>query len=75
MVSVLSGKNDKSLYSLYVNRPARSLPICGKGTVYKIRKLYNEGKLEPYLTYLQQSPIADESKTEQTKDSKVAEIP
>ena len=74
VVSVLSGKTDKSLYSLYVNRPDRPIPICGKGTVYKIRKLYNEGKLEPYLTYLQQSPIADEPKTEQTKDSNVAEI-
>jgi len=75
VVSVLSGKTDKSRYSLYANRPNRPPPICGKGTVYKIRKLYNEGKLEPYLTYLQQSPIADEPKTEQTKDSNVAEIP
>lgn len=75
VVSVLSGKTDKSLYSLYVRRSGRPPPICGKGTVYKIRKLYKEGKLEPYLTYLQQSPIADKPKTEQTKDSKVAEIP
>lgn len=48
--------NNQSLYELYAsgNRrdgSARS-PVCGKGTADKIKRLYEKGKLDPYLSYL-----------------------
>lgn len=36
-----------SLYQLYASTP----PTCAKGTAYKIKKLYIEGTLGPYLEY------------------------
>ena len=51
VVNALSGKTHQSLYSFYSSRTGNP-PICGKGSVYKIKKLYDEGELEPYLEYL-----------------------
>ena len=59
VVNVLSSKS-KSLYSLYATRRGMSPPVCGKGTVYKIKKLFDEGILKPYLVYLSQSEIVDQ---------------
>ncbi len=70
VVNVLSGKTGKSLYSLYTSRRDKPPAICGKGTVYKIKKLYDEGRLAPYVAYINQSPDVDKPKTEQTKESK-----
>jgi len=52
VVNVLSGKVRQSLYSLFAIRQDKPAPVCGKGSVYKIKKLYDEGKLKPYLDYL-----------------------
>lgn len=60
VVNVLSGKTHQSLYSLYATRQGMSPPICGKGTVYKIKKLYDGGELRPYLVYLSQRGTVDE---------------
>jgi hypothetical protein len=57
VVNVLTGKVQHSLYSLYTIRSDKPIPVCGKGTVDKIKKLYVAGKLAPYLVYLSQSPI------------------
>ena len=50
-------KSDKSLYELYASGAKRNgvmrSPICGKGTAYKIKRLYETRKLEPYLSYSQ----------------------
>lgn len=70
VVNILSGRTDRSLYSLYVTRPRKPAPICGKGTAYKIKRLYNEGKLEPYLAYLSQGPTVGEAESEQLKEAK-----
>lgn len=45
VINVLSGKTVQSLYSFYASRPDKPAPICGKGSVYKIKKLYDSGKL------------------------------
>ena len=53
VVNVASGKDKTSFYKLWAgNKSLKVLPICGKGTVNKIKKLFAEGKLEPYLDYL-----------------------
>jgi hypothetical protein len=39
----------KSLYPLYADRV--SLPLAGKGTIYKIKRLIEAGKLDPLLCY------------------------
>ncbi len=69
VVNVLSGKSDQSLYSLYATRKDIQLPVCGKGTVYKIKKLYGKGELKPYLAYLSDSPIVYTDGTEQGKEA------
>ncbi len=54
-VAVLTERT-KSLYDLYANGKRRSgsirSPVCGKGTAYKIKRLYERGELDPYLSYL-----------------------
>lgn len=52
---VLGALQEKaSLYRLY--KPKQNqIPVCGKGTVYKIKRLYESGQLEPYLTYLKRA--------------------
>ncbi len=69
VVNVLSGKALESLYSLYATRPDKGAPVCGKGSVYKIKKLYDEGELEPYLAYLSHCPTVDEARHEQIKEA------
>lgn len=55
VVAVLTESN-KSLYDLYAQGNKRNgstrLPVCGKGTAYKIKRLYEGGKLGHYLSYL-----------------------
>ena len=51
-VEILQGKTGDSLYSVYTQRSGRKPPICGKGTAYKIKRLYEAGELKPYLEYL-----------------------
>lgn len=50
------GRTGRSLYDLYAHGQSRDgstrAPICGKGTVQKIVKLMDEGRLDPYLSYL-----------------------
>ncbi len=60
VVNVLSGKAHQSLYSLYATRPDKPAPVCGKGSAYKIKKLYDGGELQPYLAYLSQRGTVDE---------------
>ena len=67
VVNVLSGKVHQSLYSLYTTRPDKPAPVCGKGSVYKIKKLYDEGELQPYLDYVSDTLTIGEAKTEQIK--------
>jgi hypothetical protein len=69
VVNALSGKVSVSLYSLYATRPDKPAPLCGKGTVYKIKKLYDKGELEPYLAYLSHSSTAFEAGTEKIKET------
>ena len=38
------------MYRLW-NHGRHKSPICGKGTAYKIKKLYEDGRLNPYLDY------------------------
>jgi len=67
VVNTLSGKADRSLYSLYAIRPDKPLPVCGKGTAYKIKELYDKGELEPYLAYLSRGPTVGAAELEQAK--------
>jgi len=69
VVNVLSGKARQSLYSLYATRPDKPAPVCGKGSVYKIKKLYDKGELEPYSAYLSLWPTVGEAKIEQIDQS------
>ncbi len=68
VVNVLSGKAHQSLYSLYATRPDKPPPVCGKGSVSKIKKLYDEGELRPYLDYLSDSLTIGEAKGLETND-------
>ena len=69
VVNVLSDKSEQSLYSLYATRKDVQPPVCGKGTVYKIKKIYDKDELKPYLAYLSDSPIVYTARTEQRKES------
>jgi len=69
VINVLSGKAHQSLYSLYATRPDKPVPVCGKGSVYKIKKLYDEGELQPYLDYLSDPLTIGEAKAEQIKEA------
>ena len=40
------------LSGLYANPVDKPASVCGKGTVYKIKSLFDEGRLGPYLDYL-----------------------
>jgi hypothetical protein len=70
VVNVLSGKAHQSIYSLWATRNDKPAPVCGKGSVYKIKKLYDEGILQPYLDYLSDLLTIGEAKAEQTKEAK-----
>ena len=53
VAEVVRGKVKRSIYSLWHgNKRFGEMPVCAKGTVTKIRKLYEAGKLKPYLDYL-----------------------
>jgi len=58
---VINLHSRRSKYSLYNNGIDRKtgvqrIPICSKGTVDKIKRLLDEGKLDSYLDYIDQSP-------------------
>jgi hypothetical protein len=63
VVDVLRKRSERTLYDLY--KPGRRrdgserTPICGKGTVDKISRLYKQGKLAPYLEYLKSMAFQD----------------
>lgn len=56
IIGVLTGEVPKTLYDLFAAGERRDgsqrQPVCGKGTAYKIKKLYDDGDIEPYLSYL-----------------------
>ena len=49
-------RDHDSLYNLYASGMRRDgshrMPICGKGTVDKIKLLYDTGKLDSFITYI-----------------------
>jgi len=67
VVKVLSNNSNKSLYSFYTTRQGKSA-ICGKGSVYKIKKLFAAGYLQPYVNYLLDLSTLNQSKTESTQE-------
>ena len=62
VVSVLQNEAEMSFYDLYAhgkkNDGTKRSPICGKGTAYKIKSLYEDGRLNPYLACFQPDEIA-----------------
>lgn len=57
VVKVVSGEVKSSFRKLYAcNKREGVLPLCGKGTVTKIRNLWQEGRLQPYWDYLGANP-------------------
>lgn len=69
VVNVLSGRAHQSLYSLHATRPDKPPPVCGKGTVYKIKKLYDTAELQPYLDYVSNALTIGEAKVEQIEEA------
>ncbi len=75
VVKVVAGEVKSSFRKLYAgNKREDVLPLCGKGTVTKIRKLWKEGRLQRYWDYLaanagvgSQPPLNPES--DETVDS------
>ena len=68
-------RSDPHKYHLYMGgidrkTGATRVPITSKGTADKIKKLYDEGELKPYLAYLSNSPTVGEAKVEQIKQAK-----
>ena len=55
VVDALEGKSHNSLYDLYTDGPRRDgnerKPVCSKNTVIKIKRLHQNGRLDPYLKY------------------------
>ena len=65
--AVVTARETRSpLYELYATGKridgSPRLPICGKGTADKIRKLYENGVLQPFLEYLErgEKPVAQD---------------
>jgi hypothetical protein len=76
VVEILRSSTDSSLYELYAQGTRKNgtqrQPICGKGTAYKIKELYNVGKLQPYVDYVNsmtKQQIATESVGQTTHSS------
>ena len=59
VVDVLRRINDSSLYEVYEKRK-----LCGKGTAYKIKRLYASGKLGPYLEWLNSEGLGEAGSSE-----------
>ncbi|MFZ1915541.1 MAG: hypothetical protein WAU55_10795 [Dehalococcoidales bacterium] len=74
VVSILSGKSRESLYSLYARGKNERTPLCGKGSVYKIKKLFDEERLQPYLDYVSKTLVICEAKAKQIKETE-QEVP
>ncbi len=68
-----------SLYSLYAYRKGRDgrdrIPVCSKATATKISKLYQNGELEPYLTYLSSIDAPNEPRVDSGIELKVDGTP
>ena len=58
VLDILTRKSSTSFYELYASKRRRDgttrFPICGKGTADKIKKLFMNGKLQPYIQYLKE---------------------
>ncbi len=56
IVAIHRGESNSSFYELYAAGKYRDgrqrNPICGNGTIRKVREFCLEGKLDPYLTYV-----------------------
>jgi len=56
VVAVITGETPGSLYDLYSLAERRDgtprTPICGKGTVDKIKRLYQNGELDPFIEFV-----------------------
>jgi len=67
VAAVLQRRSVGSMYDLYrIGRRrdgSERTPICGKGTVDKISRLYKQGKLEPYLIYLDAEEVRVDGQT------------
>jgi hypothetical protein len=63
VLAVLRKESQGTLYDLYQTGRRRDgserTPICGKGTVDKISRLYRQEKLAPYLRYLDHQGFQD----------------
>lgn len=57
VVKVVAGEVKSSFHKLYAGNKREGVPpLCGKGTVTKIRKLWQKGRLQPYWDYLGGNP-------------------
>jgi len=56
VLNVITRETPGSLYGLYSSAERRNgtrrTPICGKGTVYKIKRLYQTGELDSFLEFV-----------------------
>jgi replicative DNA helicase len=64
--SVICGlREGLPLYDFYAHGRRKDgrnrTPLCGKGTAYKIKNLYERGELEPYVDYLSDSESPQQS--------------
>jgi len=70
-------RDHDSLYNLYASGMRRDgshrMPICGKGTVDKIKLLYDTGKLDSFITYIDSKSRAVISEDHNKIDSKKQE--
>ena len=64
IVDTLRGESGSTLYALYAYRPGKQPPLCGKGTVYKVKKLIESGKLDPLLRYWGLKQVAEHDPTQ-----------
>jgi hypothetical protein len=72
---VVSLRSDPKKYHLYNNGIDRKtgvqrMPICSKGTIDKIKRLLDEGKLDPYIDYISQASDGSTSLNKIVEDSK-----
>ena len=71
VLDILAGKDSTSIYELYASKLRRDgtirTSICGKGTAAKIRKLFKNGKLQPYIQYLAEVSRQSEESNEDNR--------
>ena len=64
VVATLRQKNGRSERSLHAVNKGGPQPICGHGTVSRIKRFYQSGALQPYVDYLY-APVPGDSKEEE----------